>query len=504
MRRVAPLILIAVLLLAGGEARASDQSKRLASRGLVDFHAGRYAKALELFDQAVAADGQDARALYYRAMTRERLDDVNGAISDLRAALSAQPDFDEAALELGVALVQAGQYQEATPPLEQARRLADQDGQASLFLGIAQLRLDQTAAALVNFQRAAKDPKWTRAARYYQGVATYRLGDWDQADQHFSAVASESPNSDMGREAAAFLAKIHQGEVANYTLYGAVGFQYDSNVVLAPSSGAIADQLAISQQADGRATLDVGGTYVPWSNDWAQLLVGYEAYQSVHLKLSKFNIQDHRPSVEVAANAGVFRLGLLGRYDYYLLQTKSFLQEATALPWVAVPEGSLGRTEVFYRMRRRDFKKQVFFVRDSFNHAAGLTQYLYLNSPDRYVSVGYQFDREDPVINDRRLTPGEFDPNSFAYDGNEVNTGLGWSFPQAITGETHFFYRHERYAAQSDGRRDDVYQVLASLRKRVDAHLDLTLAYLGTINNSNNVLFNYERHIGSLGLEVRF
>jgi hypothetical protein len=49
-----------------------------------------------------------------------------------------------------------------------------------------------------------------------------------------------------------------------------------------------------------------------------------------------------------------------------------------------------------------------------------------------------------------------------------------------------------------------VYQVLASLRKRLDAHLDLTLAYLGTINNSNNMLFNYERHIGSLGLEVRF
>jgi tetratricopeptide (TPR) repeat protein len=259
MRRVAPLILIAVLLLAGGEARASDQSKRLASRGLVDFHAGRYAKALELFDQAVAADSQDARALYYRAMTRERLDDVNGAIGDLRAALTAEPDFDEAALELGVALVQTGQYQEATPPLEQARHLADQDGQASLFLGIAQLRLDQTAAALVNFERAAKDPKWTRAARYYQGVATYRLGDWDQADQHFSAVASESPNSDMGREAAAFLAKIHQGEVANYQLYGAVGFQYDSNVVLAPSSGAVSDQLAISQLADGRASLDVGG-----------------------------------------------------------------------------------------------------------------------------------------------------------------------------------------------------------------------------------------------------
>jgi len=400
--------------------------------------------------------------------------------------------------------VQMGQFSEALAPLQQARNLAQQDAQASLFLGIARLRLDQAAAALNDFERAGKDPQWARAAQYYQGVASYRLGDWDKAESHFRSVTSESPGSDMGREAVAFLAKIHAGETPKYHLYGAVGFQYDSNVVLAPSNAAIVSQLSISQQADGRATLNFGGTYVPWHNDWVQLTVGYDAYQSVHLKLSEFNIQDHRGSIEAAANAGPLRLGILGKYDYYLLQTKSFLQEATALPWVVVPEGKLGRTELSYRMRRRDFKKSDFFVRDAFNHAADFKQYLYLGSPDRYLSVGYRFDREDPVINDRRLAPGQIDPNSFAYDGNEVNAGFGWTLPEAIFGELGYRYRHERYAAQSNGRRDEVHEVVAALTKRLDAHLDLTAAYLGTINNSNNVLFDYERHIGSLALEVRF
>ena len=50
-------------LVASGAALASEQSERLYSRGLVDFHAGRYAEALKLFDQAVQADPNDPYAL---------------------------------------------------------------------------------------------------------------------------------------------------------------------------------------------------------------------------------------------------------------------------------------------------------------------------------------------------------------------------------------------------------------------------------------------------------
>jgi tetratricopeptide (TPR) repeat protein len=497
-------VTLAICLLLASTVLASEQSKRLYARGLVEFHGGRYPKALELFDEAVAADAEDVYARYYRAVTRGRLNDVDGAISDLQAVLAAKPDLDQAALDLGVTLVQRNQYRDALPWLEQAQRSAELDAQASLFRGIAQLRLGEAAAARQSFARAAaKDPETNRAARYYQGIAAYQEGKWTEAEAHFAYVAGAAPDTDMGREAAVFLAKIRHGERALYQLYGSVGFQYDSNVVLAPSQDIIKVVTGITKQADGRATLDAGGSFVPWRTDEAQLSIGYEFYQSLHFELTDFNIQDHRPTVQLVVNKGVFQFGMLGRYDYYLLDTDSFLQEATVLPWVSIPEGDLGRTEFSYRMRRREFYQRSFRMRDAFNHAASVRQFLYLGAPDRYLSVGYRFDTEDP-IQDNDLA------RQFAYRGNEVNAGIAWAFPAAVSAELTYAFRREDYAPPSyipssgERRRDDEHQVKCMARKQLTDHLAVTAAYSGTINNSNDQRFDYERHIGSLALEVRY
>ena len=512
MKRVIALALLVLCLSPGAPALASEQSKLLYSRGLVEFHAEHFSDALKLFDQAVAADADDTYARYYRAVTRGRLNDFAGAISDLRAVLKARPDLDQAALDLGVALVQTNQYREALRWLRQARRTAELDGQASLFLGIAQLRLGRIEDARRNFHRAAeKDPDQTLVARYYEGIANYQEAKWSQSAEHFTYVVQTSPDSVMGREAASFLEKIHASERDRYEVHGAVGFQYDTNVVLAPNGDVIKEAAGISKQADGRITLSTGGSYLAWRSDPVQLLVGYEFFQSLHFELHDFNLEDHGPYVQVLCNAGVFQCGVLGRYDYYIEDVDSFLQEATVLPWLTLPAGEFGRTELYYRLRRRDFKKQSFSVLDSLNHAAGVRQVINLGAPDRYVSLGYQFDRADPVISDRLVHDRIFtvtDAQGFAYDGNEVNVGAGWTLPAAISVEGGFAFRHEGYDRASEPippyRRDDVYNVIFLARRPLGEYLNVTTGYYGTINHSNDPRFDYDRHIASLTLEVRF
>jgi tetratricopeptide (TPR) repeat protein len=490
------LLAIAVLLVAQ-VALGSEQSERLYSRGLVDFHAQRYSEALALFEQAVQADPSDPYALYYRGITHGRLGDYSAAATDLRAALAKKPDLEQAPLELGAALVQTGNSREALPWLETAQRNPTTNGQASLFLGIAQLRLGDLDAARANFTRAAAaDPTLDLSARYYAGVADYRAGRTDDAQAKFSAVATSSPDSPLGHEAAAFLERLQaSGAPPPYQLYAGVGFQYDSNVVLAPSNEALKNQLGISRQSDGRFTLNAGGIYttaVP--NTPLYLSLGYDFFQSLHFELHQFNLQDHRGMVQLTGTQGPVQFGMLGRYDYYFLEEQSFLQEGTALPWVSVNEGSDGRTEVFYRMRRRDFLKLPFNgLNDGFNHAAGIRQYVYLFSPDRFLAVGYRFDTEDPI---------NAQGNQFGYDGHEINVGLGWTFPRGIATEADYAYRHETYAQQSAGRQDNVNEVVVAISKEVTAHLRVTAAYFGTVNNSNQPVFQYDRNVGSLAFEV--
>jgi tetratricopeptide (TPR) repeat protein len=483
-------------------AAASEQSTRLYSRGLVLFHAEQYTEALALFDKAVAADADDIHARYYRAVTRGRLHDLDGAIADLRTVLTTEPNFDQAALELGVALVQTGSLREALPWLGQAQRAPDTDAQASLFLGLAQLRLGRLVEARQNFQRGAKDPQQSLAAEYYEGVVDYREGHAAEAEKHFLIVIRNSPDSEVKNEAQLFVKALHEPVREAYQLYGTAGFQYDTNVVLAPSSDVIKQAAGISRQSDGRFTLNAGGTYALWRREQTQLSVGYDFFQSLHFRLTEFNLQDHGPNVQLVSAYGPFQFGLLGRYDYYLLGTNSFLQEGSALPWITVV-GDRGRMEVFYRMRRRDFIQRSYWVRDAFNHSTGVRQFFYLDSPDHYVCLGYRFDREDPI--DARPS---LNADQFAYDGHEVNGGVGWTFPAAFTAEATYAYRHENYARPSNGRHDDQHQFAVVLRKELDARLALVTGYFGTINNSTNEFgdkrFDYERHIGSVALEARF
>ena len=483
-------------------AAGSEQSTRLYSRGLVQFHAERYTDALELFDQAVASDPDDVYARYYRAVTRGRLHDLGGAVADLRTVLAAEPRFDQAALELGVVLVQSGAIQEAVRWLEQAQRVPENDAEASLFLGLAQLRLGQLVEARQNFRRGAREPKQSLAAEYYQGVVDYREGKRAEAEEHFQVVIRNSPESEIKREAELFLQALREPALQAYQLYGTAGFQYDTNVVLAPSNEVIKEAAGVSREADGRFTLNAGGTYTLWRRERNQLSVGYDFFQSLHFKLTDFNLQDHGPHVQLVSAYGPVQFGILGRYDYYLLSTSSFLQEGSALPWITIA-GDRGRMEVFYRMRRRDFIKRSFWVRDAFNHSTGVRQFFYLDSPDHYLCLGYRFDREDPT-NPRP----SLNADQFAYDGHEVNGGVGWAFPAALTAEATYAYRHENYARLSNGRHDDQHQFGIVIRKELDAHLAVVTGYFGTINNSSNDFgdkrFDYERHIGSVALEARF
>src|SRR6185295_9963411 len=104
------------------------------------------------------------------------------------------------------------------------------------------------------------------------------------ASEHFSFVQSEAPDAAVGRESANFLNLIRQGQGRDTHLYGSLSYQYDTNVVLAPATGT--PQFAISNAADSRVTVNVGGVYVPWHNERARLSVGYDFYLNEQFHLT--------------------------------------------------------------------------------------------------------------------------------------------------------------------------------------------------------------------------
>ena len=496
LRRLAVVVLC---LLAAGPAFASERSEILYARGLVDFHAGKYQAALQKFDEAVAADPADTFARYYRGITQARLGNNAAAIDDLKAALATKPGLQQGWLELGDALVQTGQYGDAIPWLDKAQGVPALDADASFSLGLAQLRTGDLAGAKANFARAGtRDPKLDVPSKYYLGVTAFQSQDWAAAQTYFDSVIATNPDSAMAKESQAFLDKLSAGAAPAarpYTLYGSLGLQYDSNVILAPSDEPLQNQYGFGRQADGRVVLLAGGVYALRLTDKATVTAGYDFSQTLHFSLNSNNLMDNRPTVQFLYDAGPVRLGLLGQYDYYVRQTSSFLSQPIVLPWLSVLEGDLGRTEIFFRYRYWDFIDSGYQVLDGNNYSPGVRQYGYLGAPDRYAYVGYRFDTQVPT-----RTSG--DP--FGYNGNEVQVGGGWGFPFGIGAQAEFDYRYEDYDPASDGRRDNQYRILCSANKSLTSYLDLTLAYFGLFNQSNQALYTYDRNIVSLSVTARY
>ncbi len=508
-RALAGAIAIAgVATTAPATATASQHSELLYSQGIVALHQDRPEEALGLFDQAVAAAPGDGHAWYYRALAKVRLDRDLEAVADFRRAIELLPNEPAVAYDLGIALSEAGEHTEAIRYLRRAADDAEFRARASMVLGLAELRLGNLAAADDAFVQAGAEPSLAARASFYRGVTAFRRGAFDKAKAHFEAVTASTTDSGIASESRAYLERLRAGATArDYELHAEAGFQYDSNVCLSPSGGCefVAEEGTVDE-GDGRAVVSAGGRYMLWRSTDVALSAGYDFFQSLHFDLGEFDLQNHRPDLQLTLRRGRLRFGVVGRYDFFLRDNDSFLHEINAVPWAAFDHGAFGRTEVHYRMRDREFVEDVFDPRSGFNHAFGARHVLPIDAaPGSHIALGVRYDREDP-------SSRSADAQRFAYNGFEINGEGRWLGPRGMSVELGYAFRYENYDNVSadfvpdfDAREDFEHIVRAEWEMPVWRFVALRTGYYGTFNDSSQAEdFDYRRHVVAASVALRY
>ena len=503
-------VLLLVMLVVGLAAPiwASEISERSYSVGLAELHGGRSTDGapLESFERAVQSDPDDPYARYYLGVAQSVAGDLEAAVRELQEALRLKPDFAVAAADLGVVLLRSGRTAEAIPLLEAAARHADMRARSKLVLGVAQLRLGETDAAIGSFRTAAiLDPGIALTARYYEGVAEWRRDRKEVARKQFRWVVSESPDSVFGREAARFLGSARVSEQRSYSASIAVGIDYDSNVTLETDGQTARGDETLPDSGDANFHLRAAGRYLVWHRADTAVTVGYEFFQRLYFDLDEYNLQGHRPDIRLTHRWRNLRFGVAAGYDYFSLDLKSYLQRATALPWVAIHQSDWGRSELSYRVRWNVFFRRppgggaavdpdgelADDVLDSVTHRPILRQYLYIDGSENFVSLGYVFERREPI--------GGGDER-FAFDSHGVEIGGGWLLPAGVRARASYAFQREGY--DRDGRVDRPHLIRLALSRFLSDNLGATVAYQGLVQDSNQ--FEYDRHIASLSLEYVF
>ncbi len=366
-------------------------------------------------------------------------------------------------------------------------------------------------------EAAAADPK-DATAHYQLGLALLALERWDEAAAALERALALAPGLEPARRALV-LARTKQpapaGEVARpgttetsapaqrrkrWNIHAATGFQYDSNVTIAPG-GQIGQQFG--DRDDVGFILSGGGRYDLLDRPNALVRVEYDLYQTLHLDLTDFDFRAHhvRGTASHALLPSLWA-GVQGAYHHYTLGPHSYLSQPAVMPFLSLLEGSWGLTQLSYRFGYDTYLTQPFHeVRDGPSNAVGIDQNLYAPDGASYLAMGYQYGTEDP-----RSLAG----NDFQLRFHQAYAGGGFPAWWKTAVDLMYLYRYDDYthpnsvAGFRTRRHDSTHYFYASVSRPLVPHVSVAIGYFGTIDFSNISLFEYHRNVVSAVLEVTY
>jgi len=380
-----------------------------------------------------------------------------------------------------------GRYEEARARFAEATAADPSDAAARYQLGLALLALDRRDEAAAAFEQALALAPDLEAAR--RSLALARREQVTAGD----VTRPGTPETALAPVAAARGRK-------RWELHAATGYQYDSNVTIAPG-GLTGEQFG--DRSDSGFILAAGGRYDLIDLPNLLLRLEYDLYQTLHLHLTDFDFRANhvRGTVSHAIRPYLWA-GVEGGYHHYTLGPHSYLSEPSVLPFVSVLQGAWGLTQVSYRWAQDTYLSSPFHdVRDGPANAFGIDQNLYGSDGASYLTFGYQFGTE---------TPTRDVGNDYALHYNQAYAGVGFPAWWQLAVDLMYLYRYDNYTHRNSfvdyrkARHDSTHYFYASVARPIIPHVSVVIAYFGTIDFSNISLYEYHRNVISAVLEVSY
>lgn len=396
-----------------------------------------------------------------------------------------------------------GRRDEAVRLLEQAVVADPADPMAHVALGQVLLSLGRRDEAATAFERAVKlDPTLHVA---HTGLARARGETGPEAPlERAGGTVGE-----LGR-----LPSVRSGDDSPWGFSVTTGFQYDSNVTVAPD-GRAGDGLGDQEDVGWVAAFSAEYDIIARSN--FLLRAEYSLYQTLHLDISDFDFRAQQP--RLTASYGVtpsLWVGTQGGYNYYSLGTSTYEGEPFVMPFVSYLEGTWGLTQAIYRWGEDTYFSSPFNgTRNGPNQTVNVGQTFYF-AADRYLTVGYQWTNENPDAATCDQAPPDNACRSFGndwqYSSNQGYAGVGTPLPLGAYLDFLYLFRSDDYRwpnsyakpAYSKTRQDYGNYLYAGITRPITEHISIAVTYYGTFNPSNIPDFQYSRNVVGTLLQVTY
>lgn len=413
------------------------------------------------------------------------------APSALWAQENRERDF-EIALTKGQYEIELGNYGAAAGYLEKALALKPGNRDARVSLGIAYARAGDLARAREQLQQAADGDPNDGRARYELALVLRKLGDRDGATKMMTQAAALSRDDDLSAAAQGFLRDTGAPGTASLRISG--GMQYDSNVILEQDDPV---SPSTESKADWRGVIVLKGTLPFLTSSTRGGEAGYQLYQSLHLNLEDYNVQQHAARVAGhAALSSTMRFDLAYGFVYSFVGAEHYSTAHRFLPRLTLTLTPKSLTEVHGSYEsKRFFNTPVFTTlteKNGTNAAIGVTHTVKVGAKTG-LAMDYTYDQE--------ATEKDY----WDYGGHQVavNALTEMGAYTLFLGVSYYDRRYDGVPPGASAKRHDGAQsVSAGVSRKAGKAMTLSLTDTFTFNDSNLALYEYKRNILGLFVEM--
>lgn len=519
MRFLVFAVVPAALIMFACPVLSQEQNPDL-QRGIAEYRQENYEEAADSLLKAISADPASSLPSYYLGMTYKNLQDYREAKKYFRNALNLSPTIKEVYLELAEVNYQLGEFQEALDVLMKAENDNVRPGQTAYVKGLVLLAMNKNLDAVESFGKARElSPELVQAADYQIGLAYLNEGKLKEAEARFTDVVSKDPDSDMGVYAKNYLDKIPKKKREQIPLryYLGLHFQYDDNVVLRPDDEDAA--VEVSDEEDYREVITAGVEYFPETRGPVGVDAHYSLYYSTHHDMASHDVHSHSfsvvPHYKIDNNR---KASLAFSYGYTWVDDDKYLSTGAISPTYTLLISKRHTLQTYFNYQKKEFLDPPATFnedRDADEYSLNINWlYFYAQEKGTLIPFMEKFDLSSLAPNKGyfnflyKISKNDAEGKNWGYIGSKLVLStvvdLHEKVKLNVSGDADYRNFENVHTVYNVERRDISYGFSALLFYRFIKNADVQLLYAYRSYDSNIALYDYDRNIVSIGVELRY
>ena len=506
------VVIICLIIFTAMPLSAFGQGSASLKEGIEQYNKENFEEAIVALTKARSEDPSSADAAFYLGMAYRQTNDIQNAYRQFEDAVNLKPLSDNAILEIIETATLLDKLAVAKKWIAVAEEHRVYPARVAFLKGAALAKEAKYGEAIAAYELAKKlDPACTQSADFQIGVCYMHQRMYARARDVFQSAITQDPLSDMATYARRYSEAAEQWRFIERPLRVTINVtgQYDTNYRNLGDPYDLAnpgynDSLAnINRQSfvmQNTARLD----FVPILPAPFVFNAGYIGMNALHQNYGTSN-DTFANSFTVAPGVSFerFAVNLVANYTYLLKRDPSYQRFSEV--------SSVGPLFRYLLSKDHILDASVAYTRKNFFIAVASPELEDQTSRGLDSSLGWTWLFRENALFNLKLGYTEDHAEGRNYSNHGYRASLNLIYPlldglRLQLGSELYIqqYENENVLFNNTVRKNQSYTGSAGLTWSVFRHLDVIAQYVYNSVYSNIYVYDYVRHIFSLGVELRF